>query len=324
MAKRSIDTLGGVVKSEGYTSARPPLPASLANPCAGSPATPAQLRVWELLRYRAAGERVDLSVRALAAEAGVSPMTAWRALRRFHALGLVKLLPPRVRGRGYTLAIEMVWRPGGPSPKSLLPAEEKTKGKAADCLVGKPDADEMYHPLNPHGKENKHGHSDHPGPPDLTPLTPQQALRLAMAKVRAEVQRWPTTWERRNRVLTGVGAALHRVLLQDGGPVPRGRVLALVDLLLARLGQGEDVGRSLKRACSYAGWLVAWAWPESRRLMHFKAAQLAATEQIAARRRELLAALRQRLAAGTLCRAAQKWLDCWAPAAYIAPGAGTG
>jgi len=90
------------------------------------------------------------------------------------------------------------------------------------------------------------------------PLPPRTALRLVMGRVRAEIQRWPISWPERNRLLSGIEAAVHRAL-SDGGPIPRGRAAAIAGEVIRRLRGGVGISRSLRRSCSFAGHAVAEA-----------------------------------------------------------------
>ena len=88
------------------------------------------------------------------------------------------------------------------------------------------------------------------------PLPPRTALRLVMGRVRAEIQRWPISWPERNRLLSGIGAAVHRAL-SDGGRIPRGRAEAIAGegpcLYPLRAGSLEERRRAMLRELLEAG-----------------------------------------------------------------------
>ncbi|HAZ27411.1 TPA: hypothetical protein DCY67_02180 [Candidatus Acetothermia bacterium] len=204
--------------------------------------------------------------------AGVSETTAYRALRRFARLHLVCLHHPEHRGRGYVTGVEVLWRAGGPCTGKA----DQDADAAISLQVGKGRTSE-----NPRICHTDAWRRDLT---DSTPVTPYQALNLVMGEVRMEIRRWPITWTERNRILTGVGASVHRTFGQDGGPIPRGRARALAQAVIRRLREGEGVSRSLRRACSFGGHVVAEAYAEAVTRHRADVAERQAAE---ARRREL-------------------------------------
>ncbi len=85
-----------------------------------------------------------------------------------------------------------------------------------------------------------------------------------MARLREEVNRWPISPERRARVLAGVGPPLWRAI-ERREVRTRGELATLVRGLIRRLQEAEGISRTLRRACSFAGYAVAEAIERARR-----------------------------------------------------------
>jgi len=181
---------------------------------------------------------VTISARLLAHRAGISERQTRRALRRLIGANLVEVAEP---GRG------------------TRPTKYRIKWK----LRGFPQPSAASSPTPLSQGRQKEAPPETTAPPrgaawsEFPIKSKSSALRWAMFHLRREIQRWGLPPPRRENLLRGLGAALWR-LLRRGALNSTAALRRLVSELLHLLRDArEGVSRSLKLACSWAGWAVA-------------------------------------------------------------------
>jgi len=80
-----------------------------------------------------------------------------------------------------------------------------------------------------------------------------RALRWAMSRIREEVRTYPISWERRDRILEGIGVALRRAL-RRGDIRTRIQLRRVVSHVIVLLREAEGISEDRRRACAWGDW----------------------------------------------------------------------
>lgn len=180
-----------------------------------------------------------VSVRDLAEMGRLSPAQVWRALRRLQGARLVELVR---KGKGHGKSI---WRVRWSFPQVSVSSPYARAKSSTPSVKTKISRRETTRPLKRAIWS------------DLPIRRPSSALRWAMFRLRREVAGWGLPPPRRENLLRGLGAALWRVL-KRGIIRTTAQLRRLVAEVIAALQSApEGVPATLRRACGYAGAVIA-------------------------------------------------------------------
>ena len=194
-------------------------------------------KVWWALVLSAEGNTVAISLRTIAARAGISVTQTRRALKRLVATKLVEITEPG-RGRKATV-FRLRWRlPSFPQPfvpSSPTPLSQRNPKRAPMETTARPSGASWS---------------------NLPIRNTTKALRWLMRQARREIRCWGLPPPRRERFLRAIGAAVWRAL-KRGYLRTTAAVRRFWWTLLSRLRDArEGISQDLKQACGFAGWCV--------------------------------------------------------------------
>jgi len=207
--------------------------------------------LFDVLRFSIdADGRYQASIRDLASITRLSHQTVWRGLRRLRGAHLIQLIKRGTGGRNSVY--QLLWR----SPLASFPQKLVTP----------------FSSLYPEREASNHSRTNVP--------VSTKAQRWAMSKIREELKNYEISWQRKNFILSGLGAALWRSLKR--GEVKAGRQLGqVVREIIDRLRDALAIGNSLRSWCSWGGWAVRGVIDDerARRARDMASAQLIARIQ---------------------------------------------
>ena len=195
-------------------------------------------KVWWALVLSAEGNTVAISLRTIAARAGISVTQTRRALKRLVATKLVEITEPG-HGRKATV-FRLRWQlPSFPQP--FVPSSPKPLSQRSERRTPKETSS------RPSGAAVQ----------DFPIKRPSSALRWAMRRLRREVQSWKLPPPQQENLLRGLGAALWRALKKGLVHTTAQLRRLLSELLTALRSAPAGVSATLRRACGYGGAIVS-------------------------------------------------------------------